>query len=156
MTRLWDGDDFWAPACGSMADGLQRLQGLGQQNRTIEVVVKHYGDSLPDEDNYNATIWTYAHVVLHTPTPQAVPVFRQHCEQWFGELADAAIVLATPMGGWTDWVDGGQPVQYGNGTTILLPPKKLRGTAGGVRALEAGGGSVFTLWLVPTWELQSE
>ena len=160
FTQLWDGSSFWAPACSRMTKELERLRLVSKlpqhQSNTMEVMVKHYGDSLPDSNNVTTAVWTYVHVLVQVVGGRYIDVFQQNCEQWFGAAAQVAIWPVDEPGPFVDWVSNGQVQMWANGSTVEIPPTELGGTSGGIRTLQADDGSLFSLWIVPSYRITDE
>ncbi|KAI9811953.1 MAG: hypothetical protein M1832_000658 [Thelocarpon impressellum] len=158
FTRLWPGDQFWPPACERMVRELERLRGMQMEPRNnlkaMEVMIKHYGKSLPDSNNHNATILTYVHLYVPDIGDSVVSVFRQDCVRWLSETAGAGTVSGmVPGQHLNEWVNWKGPVVDGNMSSMHLPPKMVRGTSGGLRVVRAKDGSVFAIWIRPTYQL---
>ena len=155
-TRLWPGDHFWPPACARMTTELRRLFHRAtapyNEGKVMEVMVKHYGATFPDEHNYNATVWTYIHAIVMSVGTDPIASFSKGCEKWFGELAAISAALHPLSLTWTPWITDGVPVMDKN-KTVTLPPQLLMATAGGIRAIQDDDGSNFTMWIVPNYEL---
>ena len=153
LTRIWDGDDFWEPACSRLASEVRWLQEASPYpTSTKGTTVKHYGASFPDSSNHNQSTTTYVHATVLSAGNDLVAIFNKSCVSWLGALAaDTGLVrpsLLHPNG--TDLVVNGSEVHDSAGDTIRLPPLLLKGTAGGVKAVRGADGSVFVLWLLPT------
>ncbi|KAI9811257.1 MAG: hypothetical protein M1832_000936 [Thelocarpon impressellum] len=157
-TRLSNGDEFWPPVCERLTRELQRLRELrgepANRLRPMEVMAKHYGKSLPDASNRNATIWTYVHLYVPEIGDSVDSVFRKDCARWLGETAGRGIMTGmVPGQNFVEWVGGKGPSVGGNSSSPHLPPKLIKGTAGGMRAVKAEDGSVFALWIRPSFQL---
>ena len=155
-TRLWAGDEFWWQACSRMVLELEVLESkkMLQENKgkNMEVMVKHYGISLPDAQNFNSTVWSYIFVTVNSEGGDAISSFSEHCEEWFGELAMAAEYVgeAALNASWTQVLLYGDPVLNSTNATMTMPPPLDRATAGGIKAIQADENSNFTLWIIPT------
>ena len=148
-TGLWDGDSFWDSACWRMSAELQLLQQAAHastnQGRMMDIVVKHYGASFPDANNYYYVLWSYVIFLVSVVGANLLPTFRQGCARWFGQLAAAAQVWRESTTNLNHTVAGPK------GQQVLLPPTMLRTTAGGVKVVKADDGSILQLWLVPIY-----
>ena len=157
-TRLWPVDPFWAPACARMAMELQRLQSQPRAkatgNQTLQVALKHYGATLPDENNHNATVWTYIHAFVVSAGSNVLPTFNSGCPQWLGKVAKDATKPPERQQNQSkiDWIYHGIPVLDTHNRSIQLTPPVIRVTAGGIKAFTADDGSVFSLWIVPRYQ----
>ena len=162
LTRLWDDDDFWVPACERMTAELTRLRQTASepqnQNKTMGVTVKHYGTTFPDLDNRNASISTYISLTVVQEGSDAVSTFDNNCEWWFGTLVGQATVIRNATSDPTPvpLVLNGTTIKDQNGTVIMLPPPLLKATSGGGKAIQAPDGSNFTLWIEPMEPVASD
>ena len=155
VTRLWDDDDFWAPACARMTAELTRLRPMASepqhQSKSMGVTVKHYGKAFPDPSNNTASISTYISVTVLDEGKDVLVTFANSCEWWFSILVGQAIVIhnATQSPTPIPLVVNGTTVRDQNSKVVMLPSPRLRGTSGGGMAVQAQDASNLTLWVEP-------
>ncbi|KAI9851175.1 MAG: hypothetical protein M1838_004284 [Thelocarpon superellum] len=159
QTLLWEGDEFWIPACSRMALELSRFQiqgaNVGQEanNRGIKTVtIKHYG-----WDNHNAPVETFLTVKVVDEGSHVASTFYHNCASWFGGVLKVAFVMSNSSSSPSSSSGPLQPLMMNetdnatgqNSQTTLAVPPFLEGTVGGVLAIQADDQSNFTLWVEP-------
>ena len=154
MTRIWVDDDFWYPACARMSSEVARLNATAPQDQSavMSVVIKHYGTSLPDAQNDNASVATYISANIVERGSDPVETFAHSCMSWFGLLVGQTSVTkistfdTTPV----PLVIDNQTILDQTGQAVMQPAPLLVFTVGGGKAIQADDGTNFTIWIEPS------